>query len=221
MPRGPLRVASEHRTTEGIRTMRSHTTRTYAVALGLASTLALAGCSEGDETPTASPPGTSSPTTSTSPSGSSSATGSVTPSPSASVTVPSAARVNTNEGAVAFGKHFITELDRAYVSTDSSQVRNLSSGSCGGCKAVIVAIDGLRGDGVHQAKPAVTIAGAQFVAIDGAPAVDVFASYASVPRIDATGKQVTPGRAEKVAYRLSVIWSGQNWQVVETDVLNS
>jgi hypothetical protein len=122
---------------------------------------------------------------------------------------------------VAFARHFITELDGAYVSMNASQIEGMSAAGCGGCKAVIVAINGLRGDGVHQAKPAVTIAGAEYVPIAAAPAVDVFASYTAVPRIDRTGKQVTPGKAEKVAYRLSVRWSAGTWQVVETDVLNS
>lgn len=200
--------------------MRSRSTMTYAVAAATAATLALAGCSGGDEEPTATPTATTSSTTSPSPSGSTSPSATSSPSPSVSISLPSAARANTEAGAIALGKFFITELDRAYVTTDSSTIEAVSTSTCGGCKAVVTAIKGLRGDGVHQVRPAVSIAGAEFVPIQGAQAVDVFASYTAVPRIDSKGAQVTPGKSEKVAYRLTVAWIGDSWNVVETDVLN-
>lgn len=112
------------------------------------------------------------------------------------------------------------ELDRAYVTTVSAPIEAMSSPGCGGCKAVVTAIQGMRGDGVRQVRPAVTIAGAEYVPIAGAEAVDVFASYASVARVNAKGEEVAPGKAEKVAYRLNVSWNGQGWKVTETDVLN-
>lgn len=209
-----------HRTTEGFRTMKSRTTMTYAVALALASTLTLTGCNGGDDEPTKRPTGTSSATGSSSPSGSTSPTSSASPTPSVNVSIPAAARANTEAGSIEFGKFFIEELDKAYVTTDSSSIEAMSDPGCGGCKAVAGAIRGMHEDGIHQERPAVTIAGGQYVPIHDAPAVDVFAEYESVPRVDSKGAVVTPGRAEKVAYRLTVEWAGQGWKVVETDVLN-
>lgn len=198
--------------------MNKRTTMTYAVAAATAAMLTLAGCNGGDEDPTATPTPTGSSTSSASTSGSAGTT--TSPSPSVSISLPSAARANTEAGAIAFGKYFITELDRAYVSTDSAPIEAMSAPSCGGCKAVVAAIKGLHGDRVHQARPAVTIAGGKFVPIQNTKAVDVFASYRSVPRIDSRGVEVTPGKAEKVAYRLTVAWQSQGWKVIETDVLN-
>lgn len=198
--------------------MRSRSTMTYAVAAATAATLTLAGCNGGDEEPTATPTATTSSTTSPSPSGSTSPSATSSPSPSVSISLPSAARANTEAGAIAFGKFFITSLDLGYVSQDPLLIEAMSAPNCGGCKGAVTVLKGLKSSNERQAKPAVTIAGAEYLPLNGEKVVDVFASYAAVDRIR-NGKVIAKEPAHKTAYRLTVAWLDDGWKVAKTDVL--
>lgn len=198
--------------------MNKRKTMTYAVATGVAATALLAGCNGGDEDPTASPTGSSATSSSTSPTGSSTATSSASPSPSVSVSLPSAARANTEAGAIAFAKFFVTEMDRAYVEADSEPLKPLFTKNCEDCQNVVDIIDKLEGSGTHQATSSATVAGATYAKLSGQPAVDVFVAYASVNRLDKAGKVVFTGKDRKVSYRLRLA-NTNGWLVDEIGTL--
>ncbi|MEO7268438.1 MAG: DUF6318 family protein [Knoellia sp.] len=209
-------MAARHRTTEGFRTMKSRRTLTYAVAAAAAATLLLGACNGGNEDPPSMPNATTSPTGSASASGSTDATAS--PSPSVSVSLPSAARANTEAGAIAFAKFFVTEMDRAYVEADSEPLKPLFTKNCEDCQNVVEIIDKLEGSGTHQATSSATIAGATYAKLSGQPAVDVFVAYASVNRLDKAGKVVFTGKERKVSYRLRLA-NTNGWLVDEIGTL--
>ncbi|KGN36338.1 DUF6318 family protein [Knoellia subterranea] len=131
-----LFAACRHRTTEGFRTMKSRTTMTYAVALALASTLALAGCNGGEKEPTKSATGTSPATGSASPSGSPSSSATTSPSASTAVSIPAAARAHTDEGAIAFVRFFFETVNAAHRAPDTTLLPPLSTNECKSCTSL-------------------------------------------------------------------------------------
>ncbi|GAB3655754.1 hypothetical protein GCM10027596_09130 [Nocardioides korecus] len=93
------------------------------------ATTALTGClvlSSGcGGNPTPAPP----PKTSPSPTASASSA----PTPPA---LPAAAREKTKAGAVAFAKHYVSQLNYAALTGDVGELRALALGSCAGCQAL-------------------------------------------------------------------------------------
>lgn len=199
--------------------MKSRTTMTYAVALGLVSTLALAGCNGGDGEPTGGATGSKPATRSTTPPPSATATQAASsPSPSTRVTLPTAAQANTEAGARAFAQFFVTEMDRAYVEADSSFLRPLFTKNCEDCQNVVEIVDKLRASGTHQTNLSASVAGTTYAKLSGQPAVDVFVEYAGATRVDRAGKVVFTGKDRKVAYRLRLA-NSSGWLVDEIGTL--
>lgn len=188
--------------------MKSPKTMTYAVAAATAATLLLAGCNGGDDDPTPTP----------SPTNSSTSSASVTPSPSASSTattsvlVPSAARAQTDAGAVAFARFYVLEVDKAYVTLDTSAIKAYAKDSCTNCQTAASTVEAAKANGERQPRTSFSITGAQTQPFSGRVVVDVYVDVADVPSVNAQGQTVSPGEPGKDSFRVDLVWES-GWKV--------
>ena len=189
--------------------MKKRTTMTYAVAAATAATLLLAGCNGGDEDPTTTPAGTTSTTGAPTPSGS---TSTASPTATTSVQLPSAARQQTDAGAVAFARFYVLEVDNAYVTLDSSAISAYSATECKNCQLAADTVAAAKASGERQPRPSFTITGAQTQPFPGRTVVDVYVNVADVPSVDAQGKVVAPGEPGKDSFRVDLAWT-DGWKV--------
>lgn len=204
--------------------MTSHKNITYAVALAGALTLGLAGCTGGGEDPTETPQPTASssstasasPSVSGSPSGSASSTGTTKPSPSVSVSVPTAARANTEAGAIAFARWAVEQADAGYVSVDSAPFRALSEPACKGCQGIVDGIEDLKVSGYHQKGRALKVENAIAASIGkDSTVVDLLITQVAVPFVHSTGREAGGPKAEKYRMRVTGQWVGDSWRILE------
>jgi hypothetical protein len=87
---------------------------------------------------------------------------SVATSPSAvAVEVPLAARAETPQGAAAFARFYLAEVDKAAASGDTTVLRRLSSASCQTCRNVATAIERDRAQGLRLLGGARTVTTAE------------------------------------------------------------
>lgn len=190
---------------------------TYAVAAALAATLALAGCNGGKKDPTATPTSSTSSTTSPSPSGS--ASPSPSPTPSVSVTLPSAARANTEAGAVEFVKFYLTDLDRAREQGDSNVIRALAENGCTFCSdyAKFLDADVKKGHHVKDAQTQIDLIEAESFASKAAT-VRVLEIDHAYELVDKAGKTVRKVPETPLSLRASISWDSGAWHVKEIEV---
>ena len=180
----------------------------YAVSL-VALSASLGGCNGGGD-PTPSPTVTSS-----SPGASPTVSASPSASPSPSVSIPAEAMQQTPEGAVAFVKFYVDQINLAWTTPDSTLLPRLTTTACNSCasfqsdaeeyasQARKLSAAPLSTDNVSARDGG--LAGAQLVA---ANVVEV-----AVPIIDVAGNQVDTGKQSSGSYVFALVWEEGQWRV--------
>lgn len=180
----------------------------YAVAL-VALSASLAGCNGGGD-PTPSPTVTSS-----SSSASPSASASPSSSPSPSVSIPAEAMQQTPEGAVAFVKFYVDQINLAWTTPTAAVLPPLQTSSCNSCA-------GFQGDA-----EAYVLAGTRMVsapasvekviprdgAAPGAQFVQATITESVVDIVDRAGAVVDRSSAMTGTYVFAVVWGEGQWRV--------
>lgn len=164
----------------------------YAAALVALSALGACTGSGAAGTPAASSRATSSVTTTTAPS----ATTTSALSPTSSVDpviakIPADARAHTQEGAEAFARFYMEQVNLAFTKPDPTALAGLGASSCKTCSSFLTGAKDLEQKGHHHKGLSISV--------DGAPAnsytpeaavIQIFVTQHSVPVVDNTGKKV-------------------------------
>lgn len=196
--------------------MKSRTTKTYAVALATAGTLALTGCNGGDKDPTPTPTKTatsaSSPSSSTSPSSSPSTSG-TTP-----VDIPAAARSHSDAGAEAFVRFYFDEVNAAYLRPSdftANRILQISTSTCKSCAAGAADVRSLAQAEQRLAKPAFAppadIQTQKLTATSYRVSFTMSQTNADV--VDASGKVVDNQVAKSQAQLAALVWEEGSWHM--------
>lgn len=194
--------------------MNKRKTMTYAVAAGVATTLALAGCNGGDEDPTATPTPTSSTSSSATPSGSATPTASA----SASVDIPAEARANTDAGAMAFVRFYFNEVNSAYRAPAEGTADRITQISTNDCKSCIAGANDVRSLG----KAGQRLASPAFAPLTGVSAqkvtdtqfrVTFTMTQTDAQVLDANGAVVDNQVAKSQGQIASVVWRDGSWRM--------
>jgi hypothetical protein len=190
--------------------------RWYAAGLGAVALLALGACS-GDE----GDPGTSPSSSSSSSTTSGTSTGApTTGSPTTTATVdpadlPPEARKHTPEGAAAFVKYYIEQLNLAWTTPDSSLLPPLSDPECIACKNLNDTAVQLERDKQHYTRDPVTVTKVVPLSENGkgVQLVRLFMDQHKVDVVDSAGKIVLTDPKKKVARTVGTTWVGKSWQL--------
>lgn len=180
-----------------------------ACALGVA--VGVAGCAGGGSSGAASP----SASTSASPSASASASATASASPSASpvYSVPAAARVQSEAGAIAFVKFYFEQVNRAWMEPSATLLPPLAHAECGSCANLQADAMELVEFGQRMEPAPVRMSNPQVV--PGAPpgqyfiAADIAQTGAKV--YDAKGAVVDQDEAVSSRYIVMVTWEEGKW----------
>jgi len=173
------------------------------VAVPLAASMLLAGCS-GDAKPDASS-STSSPTTSAP----------TTASPTTDPNIPVAARANTLAGAEAFVRYFYSQLNIAWTKPSSGLISALSSPNCKSCSALEATSADLGKKGQHYDGPPVTLVSVGSIgeASPGHPQVLVRFTQERRNVIDRSGHVVLTDQKKQGKFVAALGWSSGGWSV--------
>lgn len=172
----------------------------------LALAITGASCTQ-DPDPSPIPPATST-----------SSTPSATPTPAPPV-MPAEARADSPAGAESFARYWLTALNYAYQSGDTTPLRSL--GNCAGCKAIADAIDRVRTE--HG-----RIEGGKITILDGRPrafapkrsaTVEVYYSQASGQTVYGDGHSSPVPTASRLGFlftlkRTTVLWQVESVQTI-------
>lgn len=141
------------------------------------------------------------------------------PAPTASVSIPAAARANTQEGAVEFAKFFLIAGSKAETDWRSDVVRALSDPTCTTCAGQMAAIAESEAKGervsTNRFVPQSTQAGPGTTS--SAYQVDVLAKLRAASVIDRKGKAIRKLPEDDQALRVHVYWNGQTWRVSQVE----
>ena len=179
-------------------------------ALLLAGGLLLAGCA-GDSVATATDsPGSPSPSLSAS------------ASPGPTVSVPEAARAQTQEGGIEFAKFYATLLSDSVAVPDSTALQALSVPDCAGCQTIINDVDEYVRGGFRLVDPRAQLIGAQASSpYDAAQfSVDVLGKQVAGTVIDANGQVAKELDEVRLHLRITVLWTEAGWRALDVRALN-
>ena len=175
--------------------------RTAAAVTALVLTWGAAGCSPGEAEPVTLPPVASESAGASGPPGASGEPGTsaspTAPPSSKPVVVPDAAKEETPQGASAFARHYMTILEAALGSGQTRELRRLSDPGCGGCNALLAAIDSANASGQRVTGSSFVVEFAEAPAVQaGETIVDLRYNRQPGSLVDADGAVVSPIAAE-------------------------
>lgn len=204
--------------TAAARPHRHRSLLAYAVAPVALATLG--ACTGGDPAPAVTtPPSTSAVTSSATPT----TTTSTAPSPTASVDpviakIPAAARPHTQDGAEAFARFYMEQVNRAFTTADPTALTALAGADCKTCSAFLAGAKDLKDKG-HRHKGV-------SISVDGAPAntytptkavVQIFVTQHSVPVIDQSDNKVEQTKEGQGIF-LATLTFDKHWVVQRLQV---
>lgn len=143
------------------------------------------------------------------------------PAPGPSVVVPSAARANSDEGAIEFAKFFVRQIDAATVTQDVRFITAHSANECRGCRGQLEGIAESKKDGVRQEALSVMITGAELRQAktrtrDEQRIVWVHTRTREVRYLDASGRQIPDATTPGVGtVQVELVPHEGSWQVSE------
>jgi hypothetical protein len=182
----------------------------YAAWPALAVVLAVGACSGGDD-----PPPSSSTSSGSSSSSSTSTTTTSSPSTTATATVkvPAAAQKHTPEGAAAFVKFYLDQINVAWTTPKAGIVAQLSDPSCESCASFEDTAAQLAKDGQRYSATPSTFTTVR--AYSGAPAgqqlVRVIGTQRKVDIVDSSGRVIKTDPRQSIAANALAIWKGDRW----------
>ena len=130
--------------------------------------------------------------------------------------LPSAAALETSQGAAAFATHFLTVVGDAYERADPDLVRRLSDPGCEGCNVLIAGIQSLRADGQVRVGGGYEVVSAVTPALTSKDTVvDVVYRRRAGQVVTADGGIVATAPAVlETEAQVRVLWEGQGWRVL-------
>ncbi|MFQ6170447.1 DUF6318 family protein [Oryzobacter sp. R7] len=185
---------------------------TLALVGALAGALVVAGCqSEGAQSPSPSPSVSSS-----------SASPTASPSPSPSPTegeIPPAARVQSEEGAEAFVKHFFQRFNFAWTKPEAGVIARLSAPDCDFCRSTEETASYLAKNKQRYAADPTELKATQ--AFMGAPSGQQFVEITLLQRkvdiLDASGAAIATDPEKEDRYFAVLQWGGKGWSLKEVE----
>ena len=145
-------------------------------------------------------------------------TTSAAPSPTTSVDpviakIPAAARPHTQEGAEAFARFYMNQVNQAFTRADPAALDGLSGAGCKTCSSFRQGAEALKKKGQHHEGLSISV--------DGAPAnsytaktalIQIFVTQHSVPVVDRNGKKVDQTKEGQGIFVATLSFSG-HWTV--------
>lgn len=191
-------------------------------AVGLLALAALGACSSSGaaETPgtSSAPPTAASTTTSAKP-----PTTTSTPSPTSSedpvnAKIPKAARAHTQEGAEAFARFYMEQVNKGFTEADPSSLEGLGAPSCETCSSFFESTKDLKARGHHHKGLSISVDGALANSYTPKKAiVQLFVTQHSVPVVDRRGKEVDHTKAGEGIF-LATLSFGNRWVIERIQV---
>ena len=189
------------------------TRRWYAAGLGAVVLLALGACTGEGEDPGTSPSSSSSSTTSSTSTGTPT-TGS--PTTTATVTpadLPPEARKHTPEGAAAFVKYYLAQINEAWTTPKAGLLPPLSDEGCLSCQGFEKTAQELAAEG-HRYKSTPSSFDS-ITPVPGAPAgkqyVRVLGTQHRVDIVDTQGQVVSTDSKKEISATVLTVWEGDRW----------
>lgn len=186
-------------------------------AAGLALAVTLTGCAAESAAPEPTTP------VSTASAPSSSVATSVTAAPAASPTsaapdfpegLPAAAKKHTKDGAVAFVKYFIDQLNRAWRSPDPRRIKQLCAETSKSCQSFIETAEHLRRQGHrYDSDPVRVDHAAAFGEAEGLMRVELFGGQTGARVVDGAGSIVEEEATSSTQNMFYLDWSSSGWTV--------
>ncbi len=183
----------------------------------------LAGCTPGPGEPGATSGGSGSSTVATASTAQPSTTASATASSSGTmsttgggpISVPVGARADSPDGATAFVRFVVTEVNRAYKTADVTILPRVLAPECRGCVALKDDLAKTVADGQHVSGDIWT-PGSVLINIwdPGNASVTLAISQNKVDYLDREGRPVSSGRAGEFEYILTLDRTADSWRVV-------
>jgi hypothetical protein len=187
-----------------------------ALASAIAVSMLIAGCSSGAQGATGpSDVATPASSASSSPSSSPSASATATLDDVARARIPAAARAHTPQGAEAFARFYLEQVNQAWMAPDPELIRPYALESCKTCANYIATAAWLVTDRLHYDGVPATLGASALLATSGADVVTIQVAQAQKParilRQDGTVDQQLSADASLLDVRLD--WRGESWLV--------
>lgn len=140
-------------------------------------------------------------------------TRSASPSASPSYSVPPAARAKTVDGAVAFVRFYIDQLNKAWMKPDPTLLPPLGESGCKSCDGFETTARGLFQDGLHYDTTPVTITSLLPRTGSAPPKIWIDAEFRQnrANEINREGVVSTPQPAKDLSRVVVVIWQEEKW----------
>lgn len=160
--------------------------------------------------------------TSTASGTSSSPTSSSSTSPTKTPSLPAAARVHSSAGAEAFVRHYLAQVNRAWMTPDAAVLQGLASSSCKTCANFAMTARSLQRDKLHYEGAPATIS-VSIVLPESTPdlvAIQLVYIQNKVRIVDVNGRvdeqlKRIPGLSE-----VTVTWASHGWIILGIKVVN-
>jgi hypothetical protein len=135
--------------------------------------------------------------------------------------IPAAARPETIEGAEAFARFYIAQVNKAYTAADPVALQGLSTQACKTCEQFVATATKFREDGVHHDAPSLTVTSATATTF-GADHYEVtaFLNQAAVKVVDGAGRARSRTSAAKGAFLLTLAFDS-HWLVTRLQTAKS
>ena len=181
----------------------------------------LGACTPSDPGPAVTgPPSSSAVTSSPIPTAT---TTSTAPSPTATVDpviakIPAAARPRTQDGAEAFARFYMEQVNRAFTGPDPTALASLAGLDCKTCSAFLAGAKELKAKGHRHKGVSITVDGSPSNSYTPTSAiVQVFVTQHSVPVIDRSGKKVAQTKAGQGIF-LATLTFDTHWVIQRLQV---
>ena len=211
---GDRRVAGEGLEHVRVRRMRRRRALIAGSALGVA--VVLGGCeSAADPTPSA----TTTPSATPSSSSPTSPASSPSPTPTETSTIPAAARQNTPEGAEAFVKYFMDQVNVAWTTPQSGVIAAESTRNCEFCATTERRAEYLVNERQRYADEPVSVRSVQ--ALSGAPEGQMYLASVLIQNasevVDERGRVVASDEREVLRRNIALRWEEGRWMMLAVE----
>ncbi|MEO7132293.1 MAG: DUF6318 family protein [Dermatophilaceae bacterium] len=133
--------------------------------------------------------------------------------------IPAAARPETPEGAEAFAKFYIGQLNAALSLADPAQVKGLFTEDCKGCTAFLQSAEKMKSNGQRHAGETLTVTDTSVISfVDLRKEIQVDATQNAVPVIDASGTKLRTTTADQGSFVLTLTYRS-HWVVERQQVM--
>lgn len=148
----------------------------------------------------------------------------VTPAPTtpSGPALPAAAKATTNDGAIAFTKHWFATYNHAIANLNSAEIDTVSDKACVFCQRAKQTIETLKSQSRTVSGGETTITNVKLIRGDkNGMRLDCAYDQKASSILDGTGAKVTSAKAKKSGKMLiAVKWTGTQWTMLDVAVLS-